>query len=82
MARMHTRRRGQHGSKHPLRSSAPEWTGLTTDEIERNILKLRDQGMSSSEIGIVLRDKHGVPDVKLSTGKKITQKIHNKFLNV
>ena len=40
-------------------------------EIERMVLKLADDGHSTSVIGIKLRDQYGVPSVKLSTGKSI-----------
>jgi len=39
--------------------------------ITKIILDLRKEGASSAKIGLVLRDRHGVPDVKLATGKRI-----------
>lgn len=66
MAKKHTRRK------------APEWSELNAKEIKQTILELREQGMSSAEIGLVLRDRYGVPDVKLATGKKITQILREK----
>jgi len=72
MAKMHTRRKGQSGSKRPMRSEAPAWCTMTTDEITKVVLEMWKQGMSTSLIGMVLRDKYGMPDVKLATGKKIT----------
>lgn len=71
MARMHARRRGKSGSVAPYRTEAPEWTGISADEAEKVVVDLRKKGKSSSEIGFVLRDKYGVPDVKLVAGKKI-----------
>jgi len=73
MARMHARRRGQSGSVRPLRSEAPEWSNTDTTEIVKTIIELRKTGMSSAEIGLNLRDKHGVPSVKLATGKRVEQ---------
>jgi small subunit ribosomal protein S15 len=35
------------------------------------ILDLRKEGASGSKIGLVLRDRYGVPDVKLVLGKRI-----------
>jgi len=46
---------------------------LSAKEIEKTVLKLRGQGKTSSEIGIILRDRYGVPDAKEATGKKIVQ---------
>ncbi|ADI73135.1 Ribosomal S13S15 domain protein [Methanohalobium evestigatum Z-7303] len=72
MAKMHTRRKGQSGSTRPMRNEVPEWSPLDVNEIEQKVIELWKNGYSSSEIGMILRDIHGVPDVKLATGKKIT----------
>ncbi len=64
--------------KKKIKSNSPEWLELDSKEIEKTILELRGQGMSSSEIGLILRDRYGVPDVKLVTGKKITQILREK----
>ncbi|WP_321418723.1 30S ribosomal protein S15 [uncultured Methanomethylovorans sp.] len=72
MAKMHTRRKGQSGSTRPMRSETPAWCTMSTDEITNVVLEMWKQGMSTSLIGMVLRDKYGMPDVKLATGKKIT----------
>jgi small subunit ribosomal protein S15 len=71
LARMHTRRKGQAGSTKPYRTEPVKWSNTNKDEIEKTILQLATQGKSSSEIGMSLRDRHGVPDVTLVTGKKI-----------
>ena len=71
MARMHARRRGKSGSVAPYRTEAPEWCGMSADEVVKIVIDLRKKGSSSSEIGFALRDKYGVSDVKLVTGKKI-----------
>ncbi|HOB17797.1 MAG TPA: 30S ribosomal protein S15 [Candidatus Methanoculleus thermohydrogenotrophicum] len=73
MARMYARRRGTSGSVRPYRKEAPEWSNTDAAEIEKIIIGLRKDGMSSSQIGLVLRDKYGVPDVKLATGKRVNQ---------
>lgn len=64
--------------KKKIRNNSPEWLELNSKEIEKTVLELRGQGMSSSEIGLILRDRYGVPDVKLVTGKKITQILSEK----
>lgn len=71
MARMHTRRKGQSGSKRPYRKEPPAWSNTNKEEIENTIQQLASQGSSSSKIGMVLRDRYGVPDVTLAAGKKI-----------
>ncbi|MFC1787276.1 30S ribosomal protein S15 [Halobacteriota archaeon] len=64
--------------KKNIKSNSPEWLELDSKEIEQIVLELRGQDMSSSEIGLILRDRYGVPDVKLVTGKKITQILREK----
>lgn len=51
----------------------PIWIEYNEKEIEEFILKFKKEGKSPSEIGIVLRDQYGIPDVKEATGLKITQ---------
>jgi small subunit ribosomal protein S15 len=71
MARMHARRKGISRSVRPYRKEVPSWSTTDATEIEKTILDLRKQGKTMSEIGLILRDKHGVPNVKLATGKRI-----------
>ena len=80
MARMYARRRGTAGYVRPYRKEAPEWSNTDATEIEKIIVDLRKDGMSSSQIGLTLRDKHGVPDVKLATGKRVNEILREKGL--
>ena len=73
MARMYARRRGTSGSVRPYRKEAPEWSNTDTTEIEKIGVDLRKDGMSTSQIGLALRDRYAVPDVKLATGKRINE---------
>jgi small subunit ribosomal protein S15 len=77
MARMHTRRRGSSGSDKPAADEPPEWSNVDADKIENRVVELAEQGHDPSQIGIKLRDEGvtgtPVPDVKLATGKKITE---------
>ncbi len=73
MARMHARRRGKAGSVRPYRKEPPAWSNTNAKEIEKVIREERKQGRSAAEIGLLLRDKFGVPDVKLATGKRLGQ---------
>ncbi|RXE57067.1 30S ribosomal protein S15 [Methanoculleus taiwanensis] len=80
MARMYARRRGTSGSVSPFRTDAPEWSNTDVQEIEKIVVDLRKNGMSSAEIGLTLRDKYGVPDVKLATGKRVSAIIREQGL--
>jgi len=77
MARMHTRRRGSSSSDKPVADDPPEWSDVDEDAIEARVVELAEDGHSPSEIGLKLRDEGvqgtPVPDVKLATGKKITE---------
>ena len=71
MARMHARRRGKSSSARPYRKQVPSWSNSDPAAITKIILDLRKEGASSAKIGLVLRDRYGVPDIKLATGKRI-----------
>lgn len=74
---MHTRRRGSSGSDHPVADEPPEWSDVEADDVEARIVELAEQGLEPSQIGLKLRDEGvkgtPVPDVKLATGKKVTE---------
>ncbi len=74
---MHTRRRGSSGSDKPAADEPPEWSDVDPEKIEERVVELAEQGHDPSQIGIALRDEGvtgtPVPDVKLATGKKITE---------
>ncbi|MFY1112381.1 MAG: 30S ribosomal protein S15 [Methanosarcinaceae archaeon] len=72
MAKMHTRSKGKSSSTRPNRTEVPEWCKVSAEEATGVVLDLWKQGVATSEIGMILRDRYGVPDVKLLTGKKIT----------
>lgn len=70
MARIHARHRGRSGSSPQTRKKSPKWAPKPKD-VEKEVVKLASEGLSTSQIGITLRDMHGVPSVKLATGKSI-----------
>jgi small subunit ribosomal protein S15 len=72
MARMHSRKKGKSGSKKPIKKTKNIWIRHTPQEIEKLITKLYNSGKTASQIGIILRDSYGIPDVKKVVGKKIT----------
>ena len=72
MARMHSGGKGQSGSTRPFVESPPEWSETDKKTIEELIIKYAREGLSTSQIGITLRDQHAIPDVKLATGERIT----------
>lgn len=46
---------------------------MSNEEIVQLVVKLGKEGMTTSKIGVVLRDQHAVPSVKLATGKSVLE---------
>ena len=80
MARIHAKRKGQHGSTRPLLSKNPEWVPIEADEILEFVVKMHSEGYSAAAIGGRLRDLYGVPNVRLATGKSVGQILKGKGL--
>ncbi len=80
MARMHSGKKGKSGSKKPDKKEVHGWIRYKPKEIELLIVKLAREGNTASQIGIVLRDTYGVPDVKAVVGKKISKILFEKKL--
>jgi small subunit ribosomal protein S15 len=68
---MHSRKKGNAGSKRPHRTSPPDWVEYKGKEVEDLVVKLAKAGQPTSTIGMTMRDQNGVPNVKLSTGKRV-----------
>ncbi|MCX8179644.1 MAG: 30S ribosomal protein S15 [Candidatus Aenigmarchaeota archaeon] len=73
MARMHARKRGKSGSKRPPMKTVPRWVSYKKAEVEKLVINLAKEGYSSSMIGAILRDRYGIPSVKLITGKAVSK---------
>lgn len=71
MGRMHTPGKGMSGSALPYKRSSPSWLKITSAEIGDIIAKLAKKGMTPSQIGVLLRDNHGVAQVNSVTNSKI-----------
>ncbi|GIU71864.1 MAG: 30S ribosomal protein S15 [Candidatus Nitrosocaldaceae archaeon] len=72
MARTHAHRKGK---SHSIRPVKPDLSFVTMDkdQIIDLIVKFGKEGLSSSEIGIKLRDEYGIPLVKPIVGKSINE---------
>jgi len=77
MARIYSRAHGKAGSKKPLIFRA-KWCSYKPKEIEMLVVKLAKTGLPPSQIGLVLRDTYGIPDVKKLAGKSITELLDEK----
>mgnify|MGYP001608056612 CR=1 FL=1 len=70
---MHSRKKGKAGSKKPVRKTKPSWLIYKPKEIELLVLKFYKEGKTPSQIGMVLRDSYGIPDIKTIIKKSINQ---------
>jgi small subunit ribosomal protein S13e len=55
----------------PYRRTPPSWVQISTNDLVEQIIKLAKKGATPSQIGVTLRDSHGIPQVKSVTGSKI-----------
>ena len=81
MGRLHTHTHGRSHSIRPIDPRKPDWVKQTNEEIEALIIKYAKEGMTTSQIGIKLRDQHAIPLVKPIIKKSITDILReNKLL--
>ena len=53
--------KGISSSALPFKRKAPKWVTLTPSAVSDIIVKLAKKGLSPSQIGVLLRDQHGIP---------------------
>ena len=56
-----------------FRRKIAKWVSHTPKSITELIVAMAKKGASPSQIGVVIRDKEGVPSTKLLTGQKIVR---------
>lgn len=71
MAKMHSRARGKSGSRKPAKKTKPTWLSYDAKTVEQLVVKLAKSGKPAAEVGLILRDSYGIPDVKVVTKKNI-----------
>ncbi len=79
MARMYSRKKGKSGSKRPYGKSYT-WMTYKPKEVELLVIKQAKEGKPASQIGLILRDVYGIPDVKAITKKSISDILEKKEL--
>jgi small subunit ribosomal protein S15 len=52
------------------KTEKPGWVKMKPAEVEKIVVELAKEGKTPAQIGLILRDKHGVPKAKL-LGKRI-----------
>lgn len=68
MGRLHSKGKGISASAIPYSRAAPAWLKTTPEQVVEQICKLARKGATPSQIGVILRDSHGVAQVKIVTG--------------
>ena len=69
---MHAHTHGESHSTRPTSKSVPSWVSISHSDLESVIMKMyKEDGLNASQIGIILRDVHGIPLVKPILGKTI-----------
>ncbi|KAF3581922.1 hypothetical protein DY000_02032103 [Brassica cretica] len=71
MGRLHSKGKGISASALPYKRSPPSWLKTTSQDVDESICKFAKKGLTPSQIGVILRDSHGIPQVKSVTGNKI-----------
>jgi small subunit ribosomal protein S13e len=68
MGRLHSKGKGIASSAVPYSRTPPAWLKTTPDQVVDQICKLAKKGATPSQIGVNLRDSHGVAQVRVVTG--------------
>ncbi|XP_062157514.1 small ribosomal subunit protein uS15 [Alnus glutinosa] len=72
MGRMHSRGKGISASALPYKRTPPSWLKTTYQDVEDNICKFAKKGLTPSQIGVILRDSHGIAQVKTISGSTVS----------
>ncbi len=70
---MHSKGKGISQSAIPYNRNPPSWLAVETEEVNDLIFKMARKGVPPSKIGVILRDQHGVGQIKNVTGNKIVR---------
>ena len=80
MGRLHTHNHGKSHSTRPIDLQKPSWVTQSPKEIEELIIKYGKEELSSSLIGMKLRDQHAIPLVKPILKKGIIEVLEENNL--
>ncbi len=73
MGRLHSNGKGISASAIPYSRTQPSWLKTTPDQVVEQICKLAKKGATPSQIGVILRDAHGIAQVKVVTGMETSE---------
>ncbi len=80
MGRLHSHNHGKSHSTRPVDLQKPSWVTQSPKEIEELIIKYGKEELSSSLIGMKLRDQHAIPLVKPIIKKGIIEVLEENDL--
>jgi len=72
MARLHSKKKGKSGTKRPKSNVAADWVGKKKSEIKDMIVKMAKEGVPPARIGILMRDEHGIPNLRVVLGMPLS----------
>ncbi|KAF0852951.1 40S small subunit ribosomal protein uS15 (rpS13) [Andalucia godoyi] len=80
MGRMHSNGKGIARSALPYKRTPAVWQKSTSEDVISQVTALARKGLTPSQIGVILRDSHGVGQVRSITGSKIIRLLKAKGL--
>merc|ERR1712118_285931 len=80
MGRMHSKGKGISRRSLPYKRTPPPWVKQTAADTVKEICNMAKKGYTPSQIGVVLRDSHGIPQVKMIAGNKIVRILRSQGL--
>ena len=80
MGRLHTHNHGKAHSTRPTTLKTPSWVSQSPKDVEELIVKYAKEGLTTSQIGIKLRDQHAIPLVRPIIKKSIGDVLEEKKL--
>merc|ERR1711977_116061 len=80
MGRMHSKGKGISRRSLPYKRTPPSWVKQSASDTIKEICNMAKRGYTPSQIGVVLRDSHGIPQVKMIAGNKIVRILRSQGL--
>ncbi len=82
LARIHSHRHGKSHQTRPTSKMAPSWVNYSPEEVRSIIVKLAKEGLTQSQIGVMLRDEYGVPLAKQVIGESVGEVVSKNKLTL
>ncbi len=71
MAKLHSKKKGKSGSKRPKAKVSARQVDVPKEQVEEMVVKSVKEGVPFAKIGLILRDKYAVPNVRAALGVKL-----------